>query len=167
MPLSHALRGMFDCSEFIPFKLPPPTNGKKAPIATPLDTFGAPELWTGFGDFYKRHRRIKPPIRGKPRQGSGRPQNSRCRVAHSLQCLSCQLPEDAITGRKVMAVARVSKITASSPKGFQEAAHEGMQRAAKTLRGITGFEVVSMKGKVEKGKVVEYRVTLEVTFILE
>jgi flavin-binding protein dodecin len=35
------------------------------------------------------------------------------------------------------------------------------------LRGITGFEVVSQKGKVEKNKITEYRVTLEVTFILE
>jgi hypothetical protein len=66
-----------------------------------------------------------------------------------------------------MAVARVSKITAASSKGFQEAVEEGMKRAAKTLRGITGFEVISQKGKIEKGKIVEYRVTLEVTFILE
>jgi flavin-binding protein dodecin len=66
-----------------------------------------------------------------------------------------------------MAVARVSKITAASPKGFQEAVLEGMKRAAKTLRGITGFEIISMKGKVENGKITEYRVTLEVTFILE
>lgn len=66
-----------------------------------------------------------------------------------------------------MAVARVSKITASSNKGFQEATEEGLKRATKTLRGVTGFEVVSLKGKVEKGKITEYRVTLEVTFILE
>jgi flavin-binding protein dodecin len=66
-----------------------------------------------------------------------------------------------------MAVARVSKITASSPKGFQQAAEEGLKRATKTLRGVTGFEVISMKGKVENGEVTEYRVTLEVTFILE
>jgi dodecin len=66
-----------------------------------------------------------------------------------------------------MAVARVSKITAASPKGFQEAVLEGMKRAAKTLRGITGFEVISQKGKVEKGRIVEYRVTMEVTFILD
>ncbi len=66
-----------------------------------------------------------------------------------------------------MAVARVSKITAASPKGFQEAVLEGMERAAKTLRGITGFELVSQKGKVENGRIVEYRVTLEVTFVLE
>ena len=66
-----------------------------------------------------------------------------------------------------MAVARVSKITAASPKGFQEAVLEGMKRATKTLRGVTGFEVISQKGKVEKGRIVEYRVTMEVTFILD
>ncbi len=66
-----------------------------------------------------------------------------------------------------MAVARVTKITASSKKGFQEAVEEGMKRAIKSLRGITGFEVVSYKGKVDGGKVAEYRVTMEVTFILE
>jgi flavin-binding protein dodecin len=41
------------------------------------------------------------------------------------------------------------------------------QRATKTLRGVTGFEAASLKGKVEDGKITEYRVTLEVTFILE
>jgi flavin-binding protein dodecin len=66
-----------------------------------------------------------------------------------------------------MAVARVSKITASSSRSFQEAVETGLGRAAKTLRGITGLEVVSQKAKVEKGKIVEYRVTMEVTFILE
>ena len=66
-----------------------------------------------------------------------------------------------------MAVARVSKITAASKQGFQQAAEEGLERATKTLRGVTGFEVVSLKGKVEAGKITEYRVTMEVTFILE
>ncbi len=66
-----------------------------------------------------------------------------------------------------MAVARVSKITASSTKGFQEAVNEGLRRAAKTLRGISGLEIVSQKAKVTNGKIAEYRVTLEVTFILE
>jgi dodecin len=50
---------------------------------------------------------------------------------------------------------------------FKEAVDEGMNRAGKTLRGITGFQVLSLKGKVEKGKIVEYRVTMEVTFILD
>jgi flavin-binding protein dodecin len=70
-------------------------------------------------------------------------------------------------GRNAMAVARVSKITAASPNGFQEAIQEGMKRSSKTLRGITGLEVISQKCKIDKGKITEYRVTMEVTFILE
>ena len=66
-----------------------------------------------------------------------------------------------------MAVARVTKITAASPNSFQDAVDEGLRRAASTLRGITGLEVIDQKAKVENGKITEYRVTLEVIFILE
>jgi len=66
-----------------------------------------------------------------------------------------------------MAVARVSKITAASTKSFQDAVATGLARAAKTLRGITGLEIVSQKAKVVKGKIAEYRVTMELTFVLE
>ena len=66
-----------------------------------------------------------------------------------------------------MAVARVTKITASSTTSFQEAVNEGLSRAASTLRGITGLEVIAQKAKVENGRITEYRVTVEVTFVLD
>jgi flavin-binding protein dodecin len=66
-----------------------------------------------------------------------------------------------------MAVARVTKITSSSPKGFEEAINEGLSRATQTLRGITGIEVEDLKAKVVNGKITEYRVTMNLTFILE
>jgi len=66
-----------------------------------------------------------------------------------------------------MAVARVTKITASSTKGWEDAANEGLKRASSTVRGITGLEVISQKAKVEGGRILEYRVTMEVTFVLE
>ncbi len=66
-----------------------------------------------------------------------------------------------------MTVARVSKITASSTTSFQDAVEEGLRRAAHTLRGITGLEVLAQKAKVENGAIKEYRATIEVTFILE
>ncbi|MFQ5915504.1 MAG: dodecin family protein [Nitrospinota bacterium] len=66
-----------------------------------------------------------------------------------------------------MAVARVTKITASSTGSFQDAILDGLKRASKTLRGIAGLEVLSQKAKVEKGKIAEYRVTMEITFLLE
>ncbi len=66
-----------------------------------------------------------------------------------------------------MAIARVTKITASSSKGWEDAAQEGLKRAASTVRGISGFQVVSQKAKVVEGKISEYRITMEVTFVLE
>jgi flavin-binding protein dodecin len=70
-------------------------------------------------------------------------------------------------GRKPMAVARVTKITASSTKGFDAAVQEGVKRASKTVRGITGLHIVDQKASVKNGKIDEYRVTMELTFILE
>jgi flavin-binding protein dodecin len=64
-------------------------------------------------------------------------------------------------------VARVTEIIAGSPKSFDDAVTVGFRRAAKTLRGITGIKVKDMRAKVEDGKIVEYRVTLDVLFILE
>lgn len=66
-----------------------------------------------------------------------------------------------------MAVARVTKVTAASPSGFQEAVNEALARASSTLHGITGLEIVSQKAKVENGRISEYRVTVEITFILD
>jgi flavin-binding protein dodecin len=66
-----------------------------------------------------------------------------------------------------MAVARVTKITASSTKGFDDAVEQGLKRASKTVRGITGLHVVEQKAAVKNGKIAEYRVTMEVTFVLE
>jgi dodecin len=66
-----------------------------------------------------------------------------------------------------MAIASVTKITAASPTSFDAAVKEGLARANKTLRGITGLHVVEEKASVHDGKIAEYRVTMEVTFILE
>jgi flavin-binding protein dodecin len=66
-----------------------------------------------------------------------------------------------------MAVASVSKITAASSQSFDVAVREGLERANKTLRGITGLHVIEQKASVSNGKIAEYRVTMEVTFVLE
>jgi flavin-binding protein dodecin len=63
--------------------------------------------------------------------------------------------------------ARTTEIIASSPRSFQDAVNVGFQRASKTIRGITGLRVGDQRCRVEDGKIVEYRVTLEVIFLLE
>jgi hypothetical protein len=66
-----------------------------------------------------------------------------------------------------VAVARVTEIIASSADGFREAVEEGLERAARTIRGITGLEVTGKRVKVERGLVVEYRVDMKIIFLLE
>lgn len=66
-----------------------------------------------------------------------------------------------------MAVARVTEIRSSSHEGFQEAVLEGLQRARKTLRNITGIEITGKRVKVEKGRLVEYRVDMKIIFVLD
>jgi len=65
-----------------------------------------------------------------------------------------------------MSIAKITEIQASSKKGFDDAVKAGIARADKTLRNLTGAWVKSQQVTVEKGKVVEYRVLLKVTFIL-
>jgi flavin-binding protein dodecin len=64
-------------------------------------------------------------------------------------------------------VARVTEIIAGSPKSFDEAVKIGFARATKTLRGITGLKVAEMRVAVENSKIIEYRVRMEVIFVLE
>lgn len=66
-----------------------------------------------------------------------------------------------------MAVARVTEIISASSKSFEDAVDRGIARANKTLRNVTGAWIKSQKVVIEKGKIVEYRVNLKVTFILE
>lgn len=66
-----------------------------------------------------------------------------------------------------MSVARVTEIIASSSKSFEDATNVGVKRACKTLKNVKGAWVKSQKVVVDKDKIVEYRVNLEVTFVLK
>ncbi|MBW2053320.1 MAG: dodecin domain-containing protein [Deltaproteobacteria bacterium] len=64
-------------------------------------------------------------------------------------------------------VARVSEIIAASPKSFDDAIKVGFNRASKTLRGITGIKVLDFRINIENDAIQEYRVRMEVIFLLE
>ena len=66
-----------------------------------------------------------------------------------------------------MAVARVTEVVASSTVSFQDAVEQGVDRAARTLRGMTGLRIVDQKAKIESGKIIEYRVHMSITFVLD
>jgi flavin-binding protein dodecin len=66
-----------------------------------------------------------------------------------------------------MSVAKVTEISATSTKGFEDAIKAGIARATKTLKNVKGAWVNGQKVEIENGKVKNYRVDLKVTFVLE
>lgn len=64
-------------------------------------------------------------------------------------------------------VARVSEVIAASPISFDEAIKVGFERANRTLRNITGLRIIEQRVSVEDGRISEYRVRMEVIFVLE
>ena len=66
-----------------------------------------------------------------------------------------------------MAVARVTEISATSPSSFEDAIRQGLERATGTLRGVTSAWIKDQRVKLADGRVTEYQVNMEVTFVLE
>ena len=64
-------------------------------------------------------------------------------------------------------VAKVVTIIGSSPESFARAADAAVTEAARTLRGISGADVVSMSAVVENDKITEYRTTVNIAFAVE
>jgi len=65
-----------------------------------------------------------------------------------------------------MSVAKVTEITATSPKSFDAALRAGVQRANKTLKNVKSAWIKDQNVVIKKGKIAEYQVLLKVTFIL-
>lgn len=63
-------------------------------------------------------------------------------------------------------VAKVTEIIASSEKSFEDAIRVGVARADKTLQNVKAAWVQAQQVDIEKGKIVNYRVTLKITFVL-
>ena len=64
-------------------------------------------------------------------------------------------------------VAKVVTIIGNHPESFAKAADAAVQEAAKTLRGITGADVISMSAEVEGDKISMYRTTVNIAFAVE
>jgi hypothetical protein len=61
-------------------------------------------------------------------------------------------------------VSKVNELIGSSPRSFEDAARSVVERANRTLRGITGVEVVDKRVKVGDDGIAEYRVRLRLVF---
>jgi hypothetical protein len=66
-----------------------------------------------------------------------------------------------------MSVARVTEISATSDKGFEDAIQQGIARAAETLHGIRAAWVKEQEVQVENDKITGYKVIMKITFVLD
>jgi flavin-binding protein dodecin len=66
-----------------------------------------------------------------------------------------------------MSVAKVSEISATSTKSFEDAIQQGLTRAAKTLRNIRGAWIKEQHVRCDGGVIKEYQVNMMVTFVLD
>ena len=66
-----------------------------------------------------------------------------------------------------MAVLKVIELVGTSPNSWEEAADNAVKKAAESLRGIVGADVVGQNVVVKDGAISEYRVDVKVAFLVE
>lgn len=66
-----------------------------------------------------------------------------------------------------MSIARTTEIVSSSEKSFEDAIRKGIKRYDETIDNVEGAWIKEQKVVVKKGDIVEFRVTMKVTFVLK
>ncbi|MEQ8232602.1 MAG: dodecin family protein [Gammaproteobacteria bacterium] len=64
-------------------------------------------------------------------------------------------------------VARVTEITSTSNKSFEDAINAGISKASETVRNIQGAWVKDQKVLIDNGTVNGYQVDMKVTFVVD
>ena len=66
-----------------------------------------------------------------------------------------------------MSVAKITEISSTSTKSFEDAVEKGIERASKTLKNISGAWVADQSVRLEDGKVTGFQVRMKITFVLQ
>lgn len=66
-----------------------------------------------------------------------------------------------------MSIAKVSEISATSAKSFEDAVIQGLARANKTLRNVRSAWIKEQQVRVHEGAITEYQVNMMVTFVID
>jgi flavin-binding protein dodecin len=67
----------------------------------------------------------------------------------------------------IMSIARITEISSTSGKSFEDAIQSGIARATQTLRNVRSAWVKEQQIRIDNGKIIEYQVNLMITFILD
>lgn len=66
-----------------------------------------------------------------------------------------------------MSVARVTEISATSEKSFEDAIQQGISRATKTLRNVRSAWIKEQEVSLENDRISAYKVNMLITFVLD
>lgn len=59
------------------------------------------------------------------------------------------------------------EITGTSSEGQDDAIRQAIERASKTVKGMSWFEVVESRGRITDGQIAQFQVTLKIGFKLQ
>lgn len=59
---------------------------------------------------------------------------------------------------------KIIEVVGCSPKSYQDAIHNAVTEAAKTLKGLAWFEVGQMRGGIKDGAISEYQAIVKIGF---
>ncbi|AZR72311.1 hypothetical protein BBF96_02220 [Anoxybacter fermentans] len=63
-----------------------------------------------------------------------------------------------------MTTIKVIELIGESQKSWTEAVENAIAEACETIDGISGVEILSLKGTVRDGKIVEYKANVQLAF---
>ena len=66
-----------------------------------------------------------------------------------------------------MPVVKIIELIGISEKSWEDAVQHAVDQAAKTIRGISGVDVLSLKSEVKDNKIVNYKANVKIAFIVE
>ncbi len=64
-------------------------------------------------------------------------------------------------------VIKIIELVGVSQQSFSDAVRSAVAEASKTVRGITGVDVVQSSAKVSDGQITEYHVNVKIAFAIE
>jgi len=64
-------------------------------------------------------------------------------------------------------VLKVIEVLASSPNGWEDAAHNAVAEASKSVRGIRSVNINNQSAIVADGKITEFRINCKISFEIE
>jgi len=62
---------------------------------------------------------------------------------------------------------KIVEIIGISTKSFDDAVAQAVKKASKSIKGITGVEIIKHSAKVDAGKIVQYKANIKLAFTVK